>query len=88
MAVAEREARVGNQVGQPVRPAQQAGLAVVGEPLLRAVDGGLEGEGGGGAVLVLKTERGGDREREVRGWEERKKKSGGRMRVRLTAARG
>jgi len=53
VAVAEGQARVGDEVGQAVRAAQQAGFTVVGEPFLGAVDGGLQGEGRGGAVLVL-----------------------------------
>lgn len=65
MAVAEGEARVRDEVGQAVRAAEQAGLAVVGEPLLGAVDGGLQGEGGGGAVLVLLEE--GERDGEESG---------------------
>jgi hypothetical protein len=53
VAVAQREARVGDEVRQAVGAAEEAGLGVVGKALVGAVDGGLEGEGGGRALLVL-----------------------------------
>lgn len=53
MAVLEGQPGVGDQVGQTVRTAQQTGLGVVGEAGLGALGGGLQGQGRGGAGLVL-----------------------------------
>ena len=57
MAEAQRKAGVRDQVRQAVSAAQQAGACVVREPLLRALPGGLERQGWGGAGLVLRSER-------------------------------
>lgn len=59
MAVAQRQAGVGNQVGQAVGAAQQALLGIVVEPALSLLDGGLEGQGRGGVSLVLQRDGGG-----------------------------
>ena len=53
VAVPEGEPRVGDEVRQAVGAAEEARLGVVGEALVGAVDGGLEGQGRGGALLVL-----------------------------------
>ena len=57
MAVAQRKAGVRDQVRQAVGAAQQAGAGVVGEPLLRALPGGLERQGWGRAGLVLRSKQ-------------------------------
>jgi hypothetical protein len=57
VAVAQGKTRVGDQVGQAVGAAQQTSLAVVGEALLSALNGGLQGQGGGRASLVLRGRR-------------------------------
>ena len=54
VAVAEREAGVRDQVRVAIGAAQQACAGIVGEPLLRALPGGLEREGWGGAGLILR----------------------------------
>lgn len=53
VAVSQREAGVGNQVREAVGAAQQALLGVVVKAALGLGDGGLEGQRGGGALLVL-----------------------------------
>ena len=66
VAVAQREAGVGDQVRQALVAAQQALLRVVVEAALGLLDGGLQRQGGRGAGLVLQagTRRGAGRE----GW--------------------
>ena len=54
VAVTERKAGVRDQVRVAIRAAEQAGAGVVGKPLLRALPGGLERQGWGGAGLVLR----------------------------------
>mmetsp|Transcript_17847 Transcript_17847/g.46455 ORF Transcript_17847/g.46455 Transcript_17847/m.46455 type:complete len:275 (+) Transcript_17847:76-900(+) len=53
VAVLERQAGVGDQVRQPVGAAQHALVRVVRKALVGAVDGGLQGQGRGGARLEL-----------------------------------
>ena len=53
VAVLERQPGVADEVGQAVVAAQQAGLGIVGEARLSALDGGLESQGGGAVGLVL-----------------------------------
>jgi hypothetical protein len=55
VAVSQGKARVGDEVGKAVSAAQQASLAVVGEPLLGALNGGLQGQRRSAALLVLHT---------------------------------
>ncbi len=54
VVVAERQAGVGDQVGQAVVAAQQTGLGVVGKAVLGALNGGLQRQGGRRASLVLR----------------------------------
>ena len=53
MAVTDGQAGVGNKVGEAVGAAEGALGGVVIEALVGPVNGGLQGEGGGGASLVL-----------------------------------
>lgn len=54
VAVAERKAGVGDEVWQAVSAAEDAGLGVVGEALVGALDGGVERKRRGAALLVLR----------------------------------
>lgn len=53
MAEAQGQARVRDEVREAVSAAQQAGAAVVCEPLLCALNGGLQGQSRCAALLVL-----------------------------------
>ena len=59
VAKAQRQPGVGDEVRQAVVAAEQARLAVVGEPLLSALDGGRQGQRGRarGVVLCAATSR-------------------------------